>query len=164
MKLLILAAIILLNISPLQAKNINGKKLKDSPVLINGIEYRITDILILGRTSDLSTQGLSDGEERTWFKIKITNKTDSLFYLDLLKFNAVDAESNQLNTIYGSASHGGRTASTNLPFSTISSLKMIRSGACLPATIWFDLKGKFKKDVPFTLYWGADIKIAEIYD
>ncbi|MEA2062692.1 MAG: hypothetical protein U9P14_03245 [Gemmatimonadota bacterium] len=150
MKLLVVFLSMFIYTTTALALNIDGKKLKETTIPIDGIEYRIIHVL-------------SRGGYWPRINIEITNKRDSVICVDFTKFNAVDADGKQINVVYPIEYHP-LTGSLNSQINITPCVHMIQPGAHIEVYLPVNGSLSFKKDTPFVIYYGKNTKIAEIYD
>jgi len=125
------------------AIKIDGKKTKDAPRTVDGIEYRITKLLRFAG----------------YLHIEITNHRDTVIIIDCTDFAAIDSKGNQLNVQTTGIVHIDKGYGNNFEINrggTFESIKKIFPSAKLKLQIPFDGRFKHDKEKPIVLYFRGE--------
>lgn len=128
---------------------IDGKELKDCPVFLEGIEFKVTK---LAGTSSMNLEG--------YLSLEIKNMRDTTIALDLKSLSAVDCKGNLLNvkTMNLLRIGPGELSMFKVDLDgTYETRKSIPPGARLKETVPFT--GPFLQDkkIPIKIYWKSDL-------
>ena len=132
------------------AVQIDGKKPKEAPKTLDGLEFKVIDI-----------SGNSRFNDKGFIRLEIKNLTDSLVVVDLNNFTAVDIEEHIVKVQPKQMlRNDGMEMVSDRVFEPI---RKVKAGKTLKETVPFIGPLVTIKEKPVKLYWG-NILLFEIYD
>lgn len=132
------------------AVRIDGKKPKEAPKTLDGLEFKMTDISGSSRFSD-----------KGYVKMEIRNLTDSLVVVDLDNFTAIDIEERMVKVMpKQTMRNDGMEMVSDRIFEPV---RKVKAGKTLKETVPFTGPLVLDKEKPVKLYWGK-ILLFEILD